>query len=147
MSHFVGSDNVTKDCWKRVYEFMHTEFGDPSVQAKPIKESFVVQANTGSAPLPNNHLSYEVSRDDAGDQTTDAAMAGYAEADVDAMRAQRDVQLGLYVQEMQMKEKLNAKLNKPSGATDQPPQSTRSRPKAESALEDTTADDSRSSRK
>jgi len=103
---------------------MHGQFGPPSATATPLKEVFTVHAISSSSGtiLVNNHLQYEIVRDEDEEESKKdniASSLANSEADVDAMRDQKDVQLNLYVQEMAMKEQLHTKLNQPmsSGGT------------------------------
>jgi hypothetical protein len=126
IGNFLGNDNVSKDCWKRLSELMRAQFGPCSANAVPPKEVFKVLSSSSAIAAPvNNHLQYEFVRTgeegDEGEESkstaaNDPSGLAHSEAEVDAMRAQKDVQLNLYVQEMAMKEQLNAKLNQPSAA-------------------------------
>jgi hypothetical protein len=79
---YVSSSGLTKDCWGRLADQLKAVFGEPVIPAASDRE--------------------------ADDQTQENE---YPEADVDAMRAQRDLVLERYIIEKERKEATLSKMN------------------------------------
>ena len=107
----------------RMNDVMQTSFGDSPLQTSSpqlMKEYFTVYPN-GHSNTINERLyddSLVSSSGSSSNQETDYNnIKKYPETEIDSMRAQKDVSLNLYVEEVKMKNQLIQKMNAPSSSS------------------------------
>lgn len=89
---YLGGKGVTRDCWKRITELSITAFGEAD-------------------PVASLALNSEGKMDTGEDENAAAADNPFPEAEIDDMRAAKDAALARYVQDMERKRDMLAKMN------------------------------------
>jgi hypothetical protein len=120
MEQYLTSKGVTRDCWKRSVTIYSLLVSWPvawnSCYCCRVTELSI--AAFGEAdPAPSLSLNSGGNMETGGDEEGKEADNLYPEPEVDDMRAARDAALGRYVQEMERKREMVAKMNR-AGAKD-----------------------------
>lgn len=92
MDQYITQKGVTRDCWNRLTDHFANMFGECD-------------------PLPSLSLNEQKEMESGDNENQEDANNPFPEVEVDDMRAVRDLALQRYIQDMERKQEMLAKMN------------------------------------